>query len=434
VTLITCFAAFILNLVVVGMVFPHGFPLVGPAILLLFSWTVIQMLLTDGKVYYDAELLCVYLALFGFLLLGVGLSPELYPVVRREVVNAIAGLMFIPVLWRIAACNRFDQFRQAFAVSLVLFMTCVALVSLYKFRLNLQGIRLSGLVSVEAGESYPLGAALQGDYNMSALGLTAGMVACGYLFVRTDRMFRRWLLAAAIMIMLLAALLMGSRRFYAIFAVVLLAALLYGSWRALRGGAMLLRRVSAGRRVVVHTALAALLLGAIAFAVGPRALDLAGALTGGQMDRLLARLQTLMQFSATLEQSRGPHLDLAFNRLDSYSLPQFLVGSGFSYLTGMRDGGAESYPHNPVVAALLYGGVLNMLLVVFVLGRATVLYGGRLRSEPLFSALFFVTLAFMMISGNTVFSNQLLVMLLIIGFVLRSRPLTVGGAAAWRDG
>jgi hypothetical protein len=260
------------------------------------------------------------------------------------------------------------------------------------------------------------------------------VIAGGYLFVRTDRMTRRWLLAAAITVMLLAALLMGSRRFYAVFAVTMLAALLFGAWRAIRRGAMLLRRFSAGRRFVVHASLAAVLVGVVAFLAGPQAIDLAGSVTGGQLDRLGARLQTLMQFSATLEQSRGPHLALAFHQLSSFSLPQFLAGNGFDYLTMAHDGGAEAYPHNPLVAALMHGGIPGMLLIVYVLARTMMLYGGHLRSEPLLSVLFFVTLAFMLISGNTVFSNELLVMLIIVGFVVERRACREDSVEASGDG
>jgi hypothetical protein len=421
VTLIAHLAAYILTLVAVGLVFPHGFPLVGPAILLLFGCAAAHMLLTDRKVYYDVELLAVYLGLFAFLLLGIALSPELYPVVRRELTNATSGLLFIPVLWRIAASGRFDQFRRAFAVSLAALMTGIALLCLYKFRLNLQGVHLSWLVSADDGR-YPLGAALQDDYNMSALGLTAGAIACGYLFIRTRRMARRWLLAGCIAILILAALLMGSRRFYVVFAAAAAGGLLLAAWRGTRGSAAVLRHASIGRRFALHASLAAALLATAAFAIGPRAVEFVTVATGGQLDRLMARLSTLMQFSATLEGSRGPLLELAFQRINAFSLPQLLIGRGFSYLTGMHDGGAEAYPHNPVVAALLHGGIVNMLLVLYVLGRASILHAGRLRNEALFPVLFFVTLAFMLISGNTLFSNQLLVMLLVMGFVLRTLP------------
>ena len=425
-TVITHLAAFILTLVAVGLVFPHGFPLVGPAVLVLFGGAAIHMFLTDRKVYYDVELLAVYLGLFAFLLLGIALSPELYPVVRRELTNAISGLLFIPVLWRIAGRGRFDQFRRTFAVSLAALMTGIALLCLYKFRLNLQGVRLSWLVSADDGR-YPLGAALQDDYNMSALGLTAGAIACGFLFARTRRMGRRWLLAGCIGILLVAALLMGSRRFYVVFAMAATGAIFYAAWRATRRSAAMLRRVSIGRRFALHASLAAALVAALALAVGPRVVEIMAVATGGQMDRLMARLETLMRFSETLEGSRGPLVELAFQRISAFSLPQFLFGGGFAYLTGMHDGGAEAYPHNPVIAALLHGGIVNMVLVLYVLGRASILYAGRLRKEPLFAALFFVTLAFMLISGNTIFSNQLLVMLLVIGFVLRTLPAADAG-------
>ena len=421
-TLITNFAAFILTLVVVGLVFPHGFPLVGPCILLLFAGAALHAILTDRKVYYDAELLALYLGLFSFLLLGIARSPELYAGVRGELTNAVAGLLFMPVLWRIAALRRFDAFRRTFAVSLALLMTAVAALCLYKFRMNLQGVQIPWLVSADDAGHYPLGAALQDDYNMSALGLTAGMIACAWLFARSDSMLLRWALAGAIAAMLAAALLMGSRRFYAVFAAALVAAVAYGSWRGVRGGARVLRRLSVRRRFAVHATLAVAFLAVVAYFAGPAAADFAGAATGGQLDRLMARLETLMEFSATLEGSRGPMLELAFQRVGSFSPPEYLLGGGFSYLTAAHDGGSEAYPHNPVVAALLYGGVPGMLLVVYALGRSAILYWGRLRSEPLFAGLFFVTLAFMLISGNTIFSNQLLVMLLLLAFVLRSRP------------
>ncbi len=418
-TPVTALVSIVFGIVVTGLVMPYGFPLVTPLVAFLAMLTLIFVLVDGGKLYWDPELTLLYLGVTGLLFLGIGQSDMLFVNVRADALNAMVGWVMVLVLARIAATG---QLRKCIALSarlVFVLMIPVAALCLYKFWLLIHGRRLDEVISIGADGRYPMGSALQTDYNMAALGLSVAALAGSWLLVRTDRVWQRWAIASGIILILAAAILTGSRRFYLLFGLAMIVVLVVAlPWAGRIGGRFMIRwRVSTGSIlpiVAVGGAVTTIWLSAgheIAAAVSVASFD--------QVERLFARLATLATLGDTLESGRGQLLASSVSIAEGFSLRQLTFGDGFGYLRILADGQGETYPHNPFIAGLLHGGVLNLLMVTVFVLRAGGHYLAHWRMAPFLALTFFLTMSFTMISGNTIFSNRLLVLLLIFAFYLR---------------
>lgn len=106
---------------------------------------------------------------------------------------------------------------------------------------------------------------------------------------------------------------------------------------------------------------------------------------------------------------RKMRLEYAFQLFSVYSLTGKLFGNGFSYLSrfGEKFKGSAityEYPHNPLISALLYSGVIGAGIYLFFLVYTVILYLRHFKALRYFFLLFFVTLMYLTISANSHFS------------------------------
>ena len=99
----------------------------------------------------------------------------------------------------------------------------------------------------------------------------------------------------------------------------------------------------------------------------------------------------------------------AFLLFSGYSLSGKLFGNGFSYLSrfGEKFNGSShtyEYPHNPLISALLYSGIVGAGIYVFFLVYTFVLYIRNFHALQYFFLLFLITASYIFISGNSHFS------------------------------
>jgi len=105
-----------------------------------------------------------------------------------------------------------------------------------------------------------------------------------------------------------------------------------------------------------------------------------------------------------------------------------LFGNGFFYLElfGQQFEEEQStygYPHNPILSALLYSGLIGALFVfVFLLISFyyAIIYFNR---YPLFSMMLFVSLLFVLFSGNSIFSVPVFLFLFSLSFIIRHQEI-----------
>jgi len=117
--------------------------------------------------------------------------------------------------------------------------------------------------------------------------------------------------------------------------------------------------------------------------------------------------------------------------IDIYQQRSFsgkLFGKGFNYLElfGQQFDNEQTnygYPHNPVLSALLYSGLIGALFVFVFLMISfyyAVIYFKR---YPLFSLMLFVSLMFVFFSGNSIFSVPVFLFLFSLSFIIRHQEI-----------
>jgi len=112
----------------------------------------------------------------------------------------------------------------------------------------------------------------------------------------------------------------------------------------------------------------------------------------------------------------GPYPDTRIGRwhlakdiFTGYDPAARLLGKGFAWLplygeVFYGNTGRYDYPHNPLISALLYSGILGAMLYLGYLGTALLFYIRHARREGVFMVFFLVTAVFVSVSGNSHFS------------------------------
>lgn len=121
--------------------------------------------------------------------------------------------------------------------------------------------------------------------------------------------------------------------------------------------------------------------------------------------------------------------EYALSYFKSQPLSAKLFGGGFDYL---KDFGAKffsdknkiDYPHNPLLSALLYSGIIGLVFAVFFLSVAfyyTLIY---IKEHPLYGSMLLVCSAFVFFSGNSLFSVPIFLFLFSLAFLIRHQEIT----------
>lgn len=138
-----------------------------------------------------------------------------------------------------------------------------------------------------------------------------------------------------------------------------------------------------------------------------------------------------------LSDNRTERWQYSFELFKDYPLKKKIIGDGFDYIylfdkkfvhhnlsiEEIKEKGYFDYPHNPIISAFLYSGIIGGLFnIYFVL--LTIWYYWRSRKTlGLFLILYGITLFFVFFSGNTFFSVPIFIVLSMIPFIERYRAM-----------
>ncbi|MBI9065668.1 MAG: hypothetical protein JEZ09_00170 [Salinivirgaceae bacterium] len=122
------------------------------------------------------------------------------------------------------------------------------------------------------------------------------------------------------------------------------------------------------------------------------------------------------------------HYKLGFSLFKRYNLIAKLIGNQFSYLNiygkvFYSEDTDYGYPHNPVISAVLYSGVVGGILYLWFLVLAIVKYIKGRKKFSIFFILFIIAFAFSFFSGNSHFSIPIFTLLSFIPF-LNTKTIT----------
>lgn len=118
--------------------------------------------------------------------------------------------------------------------------------------------------------------------------------------------------------------------------------------------------------------------------------------------------------------------DFAIDTYKNYSVTEKIFGSGFDYLNtfGEKYNEKIDYPHNPILSALLYSGMLGAVFVIFFLFVSFYYSALYFKKHHLFAMMLFVCTLFIFFSGNSIFSVPIFLFLFSLSFLVRHQEIS----------
>jgi hypothetical protein len=386
----------------------------GVAVILLLGY---GLLFVKGEITESvASLLpvgaCILFYVLAFLISGGVTFAYLY----GDLVHIMFAIGLVLTVGRLQPEN-IQSVLRALAYVLVPVTLGITLISFIKFYMLLNGEYLD-IVLAEGreygGDYYPWGTSLVRDYNIYSMSLIMGLCVAANV-VTSSAYSSRFRSIAAITVVLASAtvILAGSRRGYAVLMVLALVTV-----ARLAGGAALAFSINLEQKRKGFRAAAALIvlcaLIAIAFAFGPELLTRASIFVEDEgvsevFETVFNRFWLLLSVEGSDTISRSQIWSYALTEIArDYSLSQMLFGNGFAYLFQLRDLDPSFevlHAHNPIVGAFMYSGLTGataVLVLLYLATRNAIRVARAGQSQPLL--LLCVLFAFIMVSGNSIFS------------------------------
>lgn len=417
-TNVEVFLTLIFILSVVGLIFPYGFPLFGPVVCLFF---ILFLLKGRLKIKLNIGILVLFICVLQYIW-GVLLNNGvIYKHNLSDLTNIISFIMLILIFGNLndESYEYFIKYIKRYGVFII---SIFALIGLYKFVLMLNNKFIKFFFA--ESNCYPNGTSLMNDYNMFAFGILTVLFFSISAFMEEKRVGARIYYLCTTTILLLTAIFTGSRRAWVALGIIFILFSFYLIIVTLRKLCRFLLRFRL--KITVKNLIFAVVAVVILLNT-PLLID-----TVSQEYKDSRYIQSMQYRFQTLGKE---HITESFNprkirweygiRLAGEgNLWQAVFGQGFTYLPKYANefGGLskEDYPHNPFISGLLYAGVLGAFLLVFLLIiplyyllKYFDTYGWE------FLAIYFVSLLFSLISSNSIFSNQLSILIIVIIFSVK---------------
>jgi len=377
-----------------------------------------------NKIAFSVEVTIFYILIYSIYLIAAYSTDESYSIVKMDISNATKILLLIPVLTSLRRRDLLDDFKLSFAKTNVLILTPIAIYSLYKFYMLVNGVFLTILIYEDELVGYPKGTALLSDQNMSAYAMIIGMVSGAYWYTNEENATKRNLILLMMVPMLLSGLFSGSRRMIIVVMITIVVALSLPAYAQFRKIIKLKRfHLNIG---LLKKYISIISLSFISVCICINFLVQIGieGISSHHFRNILSRYESLITFYETLQQSRGTHFQLGMNLLNSFTTSQLVIGDGFRYISiiGAQIGEySEDYPHNMLLSGILHGGIFNCFIIILFLYRALLLYYQNRKKCYFFFILYLYSLLMLLISSNSIFSVSVLLLLLVLPYVESNR-------------
>lgn len=414
-TNVEVFLTIVFLIAIIGLIFPYGFPLLGFVVILFF---ILFFLKRKLKIKLNIGMLILFICsvqYIGGVLLTNGV---IYNHNIAELTNIV---LFMMVAFILGSLNnkRYKYFIMYVKKYGVFIISIFAFIGLYKFTLMLNNNFIKFFYT-ESGR-YPNGTSLVNDYNMFAFGILAILFFSISSLVKQKRIGATFYYLCTTFILIITATLAGSRRAWIILAIITVFLSLYLLIVIFRKLSQIFIRFKlkvTGKNFILAVFVFAILL------IMPRLVDnVSQEYNDSSFARSLQyRFQTLEKDQ--ISNSLTPRIirwEYGLQLVEEGEPWQVVFGQGFNYLSKysceFNTSGEEDYPHNPFISGLLYSGVFGALMLVFLLIlplyyliKYYYMYGWE------FIALYCLALSFLLISSNSIFSNDLLMIIIIIIF------------------
>ena len=405
----------IITLSIYGDAFPYRTPIVFPLIVLAFGWVALvqRRLVVPMNAGFAFTVVCI-----AFYLIGMLETSYVYRLNLRDLRNAASLLLLSPLLFSLRNVKSFQNFCARAQVLGAVTGVILAIVGLYKYNLMAQDKKITFFLF--EGRQYPWGTSLIVDYNFYAYAMLAGAISCLFCLHRFPSFSAKALSLFGMILTIASMSLSGSRRgwitealFLAVLAGLILRWLGLALWRAVRSA--LDSKISIKSVAVLLTV--GLITPLVVKKINPSFLDSDRKDFQVQSKSLFNRFNGLSDPAGGFE-GRSDRWVFASHLLDDAPPVKLFFGQGFDYLhtyaVEFPGDTPEDYPHNPIISAALFSGIIGGVVVCLFLGLASWRYITCRRTDVYFASLYLASLFFVIPSYNSIFSGKFFGILLLI--------------------
>ncbi len=412
--------ALLLVLLIVSLAIPTRIVHIVVVAIAFFAIVLIRGVALDSISAFVPISLCV-----GFYLLGV-LNSE--GVVYLRILQDLTGLLLAIVSSLLIGkftLNDMRKLQMRYMKLITIASLLISVIGLIKYYLLVQGkeMWIVAVATSDVGRAYPWGTSLVSDYNMFSLCLTLGLVAASYLYSSNETTSSWWrpLSAASAVLCVVTVLFAGSRRGWTILGILTLLAV------AAQVRTFVLtqsNKITSLTDPIMRVLFGIILLVSGVFSVSYFSnLDVQALENGYAVEALVWRFGTITGETQLLSEATASRTELwefGLELISTYSLPELLFGRGFDYLTDYAHAfpetySTELYPHNPLLSAFHYSGLIGMLAVLTTICLAVWrAYRSRFALGDHLLVMICISLSYVLVSGNSIFSFIYFVVLLVV--------------------
>lgn len=375
-----------------SLIFPYGFPLFTIILICFFLFTLMKR---NIFIRINVKTIVLYLGMLLFVLAIVYDNGILYQASTSDLINVISMFLLVVIIGKYSGV----EFKLVVDRTLKIYayiVSFLAAISLLKFYYYLNNIQLD-YFNVP-GRGYPSGSSLMMDYNMFALGMLIGVISLTYLLKQSNSFLIQLFVVVSNIMVIVSIVFSGSRRGW----ILLIPIVLYLFY-------VLIRKIIKNKKRN-NILMFVLMFFSILFLTYTDVLPTINIDNTRELERLQYRLSTLESLTGSYD-SRTVRLDYGFELLNERNYIQLFLGNGFDYL--IRYGnhfnvpGGEDYPHNQLLSAALYGGLITVVVtIIIIMIPIIVQINYRVRIEYFF--IYLLALIFLFQSGNSLYTINIL--------------------------
>ncbi|WP_330949250.1 O-antigen ligase family protein [Virgibacillus sp. MG-45] len=383
----------------VGLIFPYGFPLYSISILAFWGYSLLNK---SVSIKNNVFMIIMYLSITTYIVGVFNSEGVLYNTVINDLIGIFSLLLMVLSTGKFTI-QEYTETVKRFLIIYAHVSLFFALISLFKYYSLLNNKHIQ-YFEVE-GRPYPWGTALMPDYNMFALAMLVGLVATSYLIKKSEQTIMQVYGVVSSLIISLAILFSGSRRGW----IVLLFLVFLLMYRFLQ---RLKNNTSRKNKKLILT----LVLICISFIIIFKTQFNLSITNSYEFEKLRYRFSTLEDISSSLS-SRTSRLEDGILLMKDFNIVEFIFGEGFSYLSFYGEKyigpGYEEYPHNPLLSAFLYSGIIGLLVMITLL--VIPIFRSLLSRLSIdYMIIYLIVLFFLIQSANSIFSTNIFWLILLI--------------------
>lgn len=388
----------VMLITLIGSMIPYGVPLTFPILFILFLGCTLKyksISIPFNKFYV------IYYFLIIVYLLSILSSNQFVVYDRniRDIQNIITSLLFLFVL-SVIDRKELKFIMEKLLISIPILMFIISILSLLKFVLLLNGMKLKILVKQTL--IYPWGTSLITDYNMFSYSLSIGIISMLILYRKANEKKNKYFLIITILLSTTTILFSGSRRGWIVLFFLLFFIILKVFKKI---------KLTLNRKKILIICLGLLFLSSSFIVLNK--IDI----KNEEVEKLKYRFSTIQNGGFSQRTDRWDYALKIYQ--NEFTIKEKIFGGGFDYLPLFASKFAphvkEDYPHSPILSSLLYGGLIGFIIsIIFIINLINSLIKIKNEYKYDFLLIFVISLMYVLISGNSWFSNKLFLFLIII--------------------